>query len=135
MRPMLVVGLGGALGAVARFGASFLFASTPAGAATSLLWINGAGSFLIGFVITLAVTHALLSDDTKLFWTTGFMGGFTTFSSFAVLSTHLLRAGSETPLVWLLAGSIVLALLSPLCGILCAHVLMRLARISRKQES
>ena len=88
----LLVGLGGAGGAMARFGVGRLAGVSPAG---SFPWptfaINVAGSLLLGLVM--AVTH-----DTAAGWRAravlviGFCGGFTTFSSFSYETLGLIEA-------------------------------------------
>ena len=81
----LAVAGGGALGALARFGTVFIsqliFGSRfPAGT----LLVNCFGSFLIGFIMNLLMQRmAGGADIWRLFLVVGFLGAFTTFSSFA----------------------------------------------------
>lgn len=93
----LFVGLGGAVGAVGRYGLSLL----PCRSAFPLLTLltNLIGAVLIGFVSGLAGRERLSSGWT-LFWKTGVCGGFTTFSTFSLESLTLLEKGK-----WLLGGS------------------------------
>ncbi|QPK78855.1 fluoride efflux transporter family protein [Corynebacterium lizhenjunii] len=73
MREAMIVGLGAALGALARWGLGQVLGDAP----WVLLAINVAGSGLMGLV------------RPGLFWGTGVLGGFTSLSAFAVLSAHL----------------------------------------------
>lgn len=89
---LAVVALGGALGACARYGAALLW-PTPAGTFpwTTLL-VNVTGCAVIGvFMVTLTETwspHRLV----RPFFGTGVLGGFTTFSTYAVDAQRLLDA-------------------------------------------
>ena len=79
----LLVAAGGALGSVARYWVGgwaprLLGQAFPYGT----LIVNLVGSFLIGVVMTVALSTALLSPNVRLFLTVGIMGGFTTYSSF-----------------------------------------------------
>lgn len=76
---MIIVGIGAAIGAVIRVYLSQFNRSFP----WMTLLINIAGSFLLG-----CLTHF---SDLFLLFGTGMMGGFTTFSTFAVESVNLLR--------------------------------------------
>jgi CrcB protein len=80
MKQLLIVGLGGFLGTIARYLVSRInlmenFLSLPLGTLT----VNVTGSFLIGFLTGLANKSEILSADMRLFLMAGFCGGFTTF--------------------------------------------------------
>jgi CrcB protein len=88
---MLVLG---ALGVWARYEFQSLAASLwPANAAFGTFFINLLGSFLMGGVYVLSVEKAQISDDMRLAVMVGFLGGFTTFSSYSLESIRLLEAG------------------------------------------
>ncbi|MFE9118479.1 fluoride efflux transporter CrcB [Streptomyces sp. NPDC007172] len=88
-----VVALGGAIGACARYGASLLW-TTPAGSLpwTTLL-VNASGCAVIG-VLMVVITEVLPAHRlVRPFFGTGVLGGFTTFSTYAVDIQKLLSAG------------------------------------------
>lgn len=95
----LYVFIGGGIGAVCRY-----LVTTMAGALMGGLFpwgtftVNILGSFLMGMVmgglLPLAKTLQLLPDSLRLFVTVGFLGGFTTFSSFSMETMMLLRGDS-----------------------------------------
>ncbi len=92
MKMLLIVGLGGGLGSIARFlsqktVAQFLPVSFPYGT----FFINILGSFLIGIFFGISEKSNVLSPEVRLFLTTGFCGGFTTFSTFSLDSLMLIR--------------------------------------------
>jgi len=91
---LLLIALGGTLGALARF----LLSSTlqrlsglsfPVGT----LAVNLLGSFLIGLLIALSLHKLPLKTEARAFLITGFLGSFTTFSSFAYEALYLLLNG------------------------------------------
>jgi CrcB protein len=95
------LGLGGALGTIARFWVNGLvskyFETFPMGT----LVINVTGSFAIGFFATLTDTDGrwLVSPTFRTFFMVGICGGYTTFSSFSLQTLNLVRDGE-----WLYAG-------------------------------
>ncbi|MEE1753573.1 fluoride efflux transporter FluC [Streptomyces sp. SP18CS02] len=88
------VAVGGALGAAGRYGLVLLWPTPPEGFPWATLWTNVAGCALIGVflvVITEVRTpHRLL----RPFFATGVLGGFTTFSTYAVEIEHLVAGGA-----------------------------------------
>lgn len=94
MLQILIIGLGGFVGTVARYGVSVL-AYKYAGATFPFgtLTVNIVGCFLIGLVYGLIQEKDVLSTTSRLFLTVGVFGGFTTFSSFGNETLLLLRAG------------------------------------------
>jgi fluoride exporter len=119
----LAVGAAGFFGAVARYlvviacGRWFTTAF-PVGT----LIVNLSGSFVLGWFAALAATRANFSEPLRLAVATGFVGAYTTFSTFALESDQLLR---HSP--WLaalnLVGSVVLGLLAVRLGMWCAGAL------------
>jgi CrcB protein len=98
----VLVGLGGFLGSVLRYGVSGLVQRLgPAGGAFPLgtLGVNALGSFLIGLLGGLADSRGLFGPGARLLIFLGLLGGFTTFSSFSYETLQLLKDGQ-----WHLAG-------------------------------
>lgn len=94
MKQILIIGLGGFLGTIARFGISKLniywqFLSLPIGTLT----VNVLGSFIIGLVIGFSNKTGALSPNLQLFLTVGICGGFTTFSTFSFENLQLMQNG------------------------------------------
>lgn len=86
----LWVALGGALGSMTRYGFSRLWPMTPGGFPVPTLMVNLIGSFAIGLLYMWFTARAGLgADGARLFWITGVLGGYTTYSAFALESTLL----------------------------------------------
>ena len=80
---VLIVGVGGFLGTVARFlSQQLVYKLYPVVFPYGTLAVNLTGCFLIGVFYAMAEKNNLLSPEWRLFLTTGFCGGFTTFSAF-----------------------------------------------------
>ncbi|MFB7463891.1 FluC/FEX family fluoride channel [Streptomyces sp. NPDC056224] len=94
-RVLAAVAAGGALGSSARYGVSLLWPAGPAAFPWATLWINTAGCALIGVLMVLiseggrSAPHPLV----RPFVGVGILGGFTTFSTYAVDFSRLLDEG------------------------------------------
>jgi CrcB protein len=114
----LAIGAGGFLGAIARFlvaigcarlaGTAFPFGTFV---------INITGSLFLGWFFTVARARLMMSDMTVLGVATGFVGAYTTFSTFMYESDALLRNGSELKAMTNLLGSVVVGLLAVRVGV------------------
>ena len=89
----IVVGTGGFIGAVCRYLIGMIPLKEGCVFPIKTLMINIVGSFLIGIVTALAIKTDFLNPRTVLFLKVGICGGFTTFSSFALETTDLMKDG------------------------------------------
>jgi CrcB protein len=120
----LFVAAGGALGSVMRHAVARLWPMTPGGFPVPTLTVNLVGSFAIGLLYAwFSARSGLGNDGARLFWLTGVLGGYTTYSAFALEATLL--GFSMTGVVYVLVttvGCIGLAWLGRLAGAtLLAH--------------
>jgi fluoride exporter len=93
MSPWLAVALGSALGGVGRYGLSRLWPWVPGGWPTATMTVNLLGSFAIGLLSVGLSARAGGAETARLFWMTGVLGGFTTYSAFALETVTLAGAG------------------------------------------
>lgn len=87
------VALGGACGAVLRFGVSRALTPLASGYPVATLLVNVFGSFLIGLLAGSVLLENRLEPGAKLFFQTGLLGAFTTFSAFSLETLQLWQSG------------------------------------------
>jgi len=118
----LVVAAGGAAGAVARYGVT-LFVATfwKRDFPLATLLINVSGSFILGFFATMAAERAAIDPMWRLLIATGFVGAYTTFSTFEYETERLAASGA-------LAWGIVNILTSVIAGFIAVRLGVILAR-------
>ena len=114
----LLVAVGGAAGAVLRYGAGrlavyYLGADTVAGTFA----VNVAGSFLLGFLATLFAGRSGLPVELRAMATVGLLGGFTTFSTLAYDGVRLLSAGEYLRAGVSIAANVGLGLAAAYLGV------------------
>jgi CrcB protein len=120
----LMVAVGGGLGSVLRYGAQRI-AANYAGPETVMgtLAVNLAGSFILGFLITLLLVRFPVSTEVRIFLTVGLLGGFTTFSTLSYQTVQLLETNSPIAAIGSLAANVILGLALAYAGILLARAI------------
>lgn len=123
MRMILLIGLAGAMGAVTRYLlSSFVTGLFGAAFPWGTFLVNAAGCFLFGVAVGLADHFELVSDTARLILLTGFMGAFTTFSTF-IFDIHILFAESRwMPGLFNMTGQIMI-------GLICLRVGQKLVDV------
>jgi CrcB protein len=119
----LSIAAGGALGAMARHGLALLAVRWlgerfPWGT----LLANALGSLALGFLMQWFAQRQA-SDEVRLLLTTGFLGAFTTFSTYSVQSVRLMEEGSTALALANVVGNVVLGLALATLGIALARQL------------
>jgi len=105
----LMVMLGGATGSLARFALGTAIMSRVGGRfPLGTVVINITGSFLIGFIMTMLTERLNPSPNWRLLLVVGFLGGYTTFSSFEWETFGLVRDGGRWLALINVAGSVLL---------------------------
>ena len=125
MERALLVGLGGFLGTVLRYGLGGLIGRWKAGWTFPLetLVINVVGCLVLGLLAGLSESRGIFAGTTRAFLFIGVLGGFTTFSTFGYETFQLLRDGQ-----WPAAGlSTLLQLGLGVGGVWLGHALSKLA--------
>lgn len=124
MSEVIAIAVGGALGALSRFWATnlanILFGSDfPYG----ILIVNIAGSFAIGIVFILLVERSLLPTFWGAGLMVGFLGAFTTFSTFSLQALGLLESGRFLAAAIYIAGSVIVCIFAAALGMLIARLI------------
>ncbi len=102
LQRIFLLALAGSIGTLARYGLSlFVQKFNPMLFPWGTFTINLLGCFAFGIIWSLAEDRMVMSSETRLILLTGFMGAFTTFSTFAFETSQLLRDSQW----WLAAGN------------------------------
>lgn len=116
----LIIGIGGFLGANARY---LLGGWITRQWGTQFPWgtfvINVTGSFLLGILMVNVNARPLASPHYRLFFAVGFLGAYTTFSTFSYETLRLMQDQSTSAALWNITGSVVLGLVGVSLGVIC----------------
>jgi len=118
MNTVLAVAIGGAVGSVARYLAmsaigKALFSSFPWGTFA----VNVLGSFIMGVLVECFALKWSAGLATRALLTTGFLGGFTTFSTFSLDAAVLIERGELAAAAAYVVGSVVAGLIGLFLGL------------------
>lgn len=125
MLEFLVVGVGGFLGSCLRYGITKLMNDWRVSFPLGTLLSNIVAGFLIGFIIGIEQQAAAISARTKLFLTTGLLGGLSTFSAFSLETVNLFRSGKYLPAGGNILLNLGLSLTAVILGMALARALAR----------
>jgi len=114
---LLLVGLGGALGSMARY----MFSTQVSRLVPSLFpfgtfAVNVVGCVLFGIIVGLAEQRSVFRPEARAFLLIGVLGGFTTFSTFAFESFQLLRDGQFMSAALNVVGQVIAGLVGLWAG-------------------
>ena len=115
----MIIGLGGALGSMLRFGLGSLIDTAVQKTGQIFPWgtivVNITGCFVIGFIFTISAGEGrlMLSTLTRQFIMIGILGGYTTFSSFSLQTLTLAQDGQW----WGAAANVLLSVVLWLVGV------------------
>ncbi len=117
MYPVLAVFIGGGMGAVLRYGMiEAVKRMHPAPFPLGTLFVNVVGSLLMGMLMAWVMQEAGARDQARLFFATGVLGGFTTFSAFSWDVLALWQRGEIAQALLYIAGSVLLSLAAVAAG-------------------
>lgn len=119
---LLYIGIGGFLGAIARYLVSGLVMGRgnlvfPLGT----LVVNVTGSFILGLFFVLSIEHVGMERVWRPFVAVGFLGAYTTFSTFGLETMNLIESGSFL----MAAANILLSVLFSLIGVYAGFIIGR----------
>jgi CrcB protein len=122
--PFLIIGIGGFLGANLRY---LVANGVAARYGTALPYgtflINVSGSLVIGFFLTIVTERVVAPPALRLFFATGFLGAYTTFSTFTYESLTLILAGNVLAGAANLATSVGLGMVAVTVGVILGRLL------------
>jgi CrcB protein len=118
-KSLLIVGLGGGIGSCFRYLTSVVthkYIQSAFPWATFL--VNVIGCLLIGVLIGFFAKQQVENPALKLLFVTGFCGGFTTFSAFALENLKLFQSGNSLLALLYIASSVLLGILAVWAGMM-----------------
>ena len=117
MNTVFAVGVGGGLGALARYYIAGWI--QPAGAVFNwgIFIVNITGGLIMGLIVEASALKLNLSPELRAFLTTGILGGYTTFSTFSLDSALLLQKGQYGLAAFYVIGSVALSILALFAGL------------------
>ena len=124
MQAFLLVGIGGALGAMGRYGITVALGALSGSFPAATFLVNMAGSIAMGLLVgLLAKLLPPYHDEIQLLVGVGILGGFTTFSSFSLDAVGLIARGSHVLAAAYVAGSVLLSIAGLAFGLWIVRVL------------
>jgi CrcB protein len=125
------IALGGALGAPARYGVAQFVHVSPDTFPWATFWTNISGSFALGVVLALVLERFPPTRFVRPFVATGFLGAYTTYSTFAVETVVLLKDGHPAVAVAYATASLVAGFVAAWVGLLAGRAIPMPARGGR----
>ncbi len=120
---LILVGVGGGAGAISRYLLSGWINTVAGPGPFAIFVINVTGAFLLGFFMTLTQDRFIVSPDTRRLVATGYLGGYTTFSTWSWETMQLIQTGEYARAFLNGAGSLVAGLVAVYLGIIVGRVL------------
>jgi CrcB protein len=126
MQQLLLIAVGGSLGAIARYGIStYVLGMVNDVFPWGTLLVNGTGAFLIGVFVEL-FDAAIVPPPLRSFIAIGFLGAYTTFSTFSLETINLFRDGEIRLAAMNVLASNILSIALVAAGIYASRTLVRL---------
>ena len=116
---IILIGIGGGTGSILRYLTSvYISRNFSSYFPFGTFAVNVIGCLIIGIAYGLSVRYSAISPSVRLFLTTGFCGGFTTFSAFAYENVKLLEQSNFTGFALYSVASFVLCIAAVFAGLL-----------------
>jgi CrcB protein len=121
--PLILIGLGGFAGAISRYLVDGLVSDRTGGAFPwGTLAVNATGSFLLGLLFAMTAERAIFPAEIRSPVMIGFIGAYTTFSTYMLESWVLIESGSYGPAIANLGGSLLVGLAAVGAGLIIGRV-------------
>jgi CrcB protein len=116
--PLLLIGLGGFAGAISRYLVDGVVAERTGGSFPwGTLAVNASGTFLLGLLFAMATERAILPAEIRGPLMIGYLGAYTTFSTYLLESWRLVEGGSWGLALVNLGGSVVVGVVAVVAGL------------------
>ena len=116
--PLLLIGLGGFAGAVSRYLVDGVVAERTGGSFPwGTLAVNASGTFLLGLLFAMATERAILPAEIRGPLMIGYLGAYTTFSTYLLESWRLVEGGAWGLALVNLGGSIAVGVVAVVAGL------------------
>lgn len=119
---LAAIALGGALGAPARYGVAQVIHVAPDSFPWATFWTNVTGSFALGLILALVLERFPPTRYLRPFVATGFLGAYTTYSTFAVETVLLTKDGHGAVALTYAASSLAIGFAAVWAGIWAARI-------------
>lgn len=121
---LLLIGLGGFAGAVSRYLVDgFVADRTGGGFPWGTLAVNASGTFVLGLLFAMTAERAILPADVRGPLMIGYLGAYTTFSTYLLESWRLVEGGAIGLALVNLAGSIAIGLVAVIAGLVIGRTI------------
>ncbi|OUR89968.1 camphor resistance protein CrcB [Cycloclasticus sp. 44_32_T64] len=122
MTQILAIAAGGSIGAVMRFLVSTgIYSWLGRGFPYGTLVVNVLGSLLMGLLYELFLQRLSISPEVRAILLVGFLGAFTTFSTFSIETINLIEQGYLIKAITNVFASVILCILAAWCGLQIAR--------------
>ena len=119
----LSIGIFGFFGAMARYGIARLFGRFSAIFPFGTFFINISGCFFLGWFLTWAQSRLQIPDPIRLGIAVGFVGAYTTFSTYMFESDRMLIEGQAVRSLIYMVGSVVIGLIAVRLGVILGQAM------------
>jgi CrcB protein len=132
---LVALGCGGVLGAVSRYALSLAMPTHTSRFPWGTFIVNVSGSAVLGFLLILVIEQFPRGRLARPLIGTGFIGAYTTFSTFTVEAIQLIRDGRPAVAVAYLVASVVAGLVAVWFGMISARMVLRVERWLQQDDA
>lgn len=123
MSYFLLIGFGGALGAISRHAVNQVTLTQLGSSQLGTFIANISGSFILGLLVGFLPSNSAWSEEIKIFLAVGFLGSYTTFSTLTVATVQLVEKGNLSSALVNLGISVLMGLTAATVGIVLGKMI------------
>ena len=118
-----LIGVGGAFGAIARHVVNQMAMTQLNSSLMGTFAVNISGSFVLGIFAGILSSYPNLPEETRLFMAVGFLGSYTTFSTFSLATIQLLEKGDLFNALINIVSTIIIGLVAAMAGLVIGRAI------------